>query len=276
MPSKHRRIFIAVGLLVILALACNIPNKATVDAQQATSVAQTLTAVASNYTPTPSFTPFSTLTPSLTPTSTILPTATPPYPYVTLSQSTNCRTGPAKEYDLVDTFYPGQTIEVIAMDPLGDYWYVRSPNSATVFCWLWDYYATGGNLFNVAVFTPPPPPTPTPAFDVSFSSMETCVGWMGRFKLVNIGPTTFKSLNYSLTNTDTGEVVSDTKNTFDDVTGCLSSSTIDNLDPGGTTWITTLAFINDPAGHRISLRIKLCANESLGGACTERTINFKP
>jgi hypothetical protein len=263
-------------MLIILALACNLPNKAAPEAEQATLVAQTLTAIAVSQSPTPSFTPLPTLTPTLAFTSTPIRTATPSYPYVTLSQSTNCRIGPAINYDLVDTFVPGQTIEVLAMNPIGDYWYVRSPNTSSVFCWMWGRYATGGNLFNVAVFTPPPSPTPTPEYDVSFASVETCVGWAIRLRVVNTGPTTFKSLNYFLKDKDTTEAVSESKNTFEEITGCLTVRNIDNLDPGIVAWVTSNPLSNDPAGHKLTLDIKLCTGESLGGACTEKTLNFRP
>lgn len=276
MPLRHYRIFIATGILLILALACNLPNQAATEAEQATLVAQTLTAVALSQSPTPSFTPFPTLTPTFVFTSTPIPTSTPSYPYVTLSQGTNCRTGAGKNFDLVDTFVPGQTIEVLAMDPQGDYWYVRSPNKSSVFCWMWGYYATGGNLFNVAVFTPPPSPTPAPEYSASFTSVETCVGWSIRLKLVNTGPTTFKSLNYSLMDKDTSETVSDSKNSFDDLSGCIPASTVDNLEPGITTWIVTKPLTNDPAGHKLTLDIKLCTGESLADFCIQKSLNIKP
>lgn len=278
MPNHNHPLqaLLAAGILAIFTLGCNLPSGAPTSDAPATAVAQTLTAIALSQSPTPSFTPPPTLTSTPAFTSTPSSTSTPAYPYVTLSQSTNCRTGPAKNFELLDTFYPGQTIEVIAKDPFGEYWYVRSPNTPTLFCWMWGYYATGGNLFHVAVFTPPPSPTPSPAYEISFTGIDTCIGWWPRFKIVNTGPTAFKSFSYLVNDKDTGQTVSDSKNSFDDNSGCLSSSTIDNLDPGSTTWISVNAFSNDPAGHKLTASIKLCTSENLGGSCVEKTLNFTP
>lgn len=275
MAKKSVCTLIAWATLILLS-SCNLPGGTPTNDAPSTAVAQTLTAIALNQSPTPSFTPSPafTQTPAYTPTPTA--TSTPTYPYLILSQATNCRTGPGKNYDLIDTFYPGQTIEALAQDPFGEYWYVRSPNTPSVFCWMWGYYASGGNLFNVAVFTPPPSPTPAPNFDLSFAGMDTCVGWWARFKIVNNGPIAFKSIAYLLKDKDNGETISDSRNSFDDNSGCLTSSTIDNLDPGNTTWISTKALSNDPTGHKLTASIKLCSDENLGGACVEKIVNFTP
>ena len=172
---KHKTFLsILLGVLLTAVQACNLPAGGT--ATQAPSgndplIAAQKTVDAINQTQTANA-PVMTLAPTLTlaPTVTLAPaftstpalTSTPSFPYVTLSVGTNCRTGPDKVYTLIDTFLPGQTIEVLARSPGGEYWYVRSPNNQAVFCWMWGAYATGGNLNGLAIFTPLPSPTPAP------------------------------------------------------------------------------------------------------------------
>ena len=282
--------FIVLSIVFVIALACNLPSGAPAPQDiDPLAAAQLTVTAAANQNPaqvagqvTPSFTPLATLTsapaftetPAFTPTSAFTPT--PSFSYVILSENTNCRTGPGKVYDLVDTFTPGQTIEVIGKNPTNEYWYVRSPNNGTEFCWLWGFYATGGNLGNVGVLTPPSTPTPAPNFEVSYAGLDTCVGWWVELNLKNTGAITFKSMSISVRDTVTDVLLSDFGNGFTDMSGCLASGIVATLDTGQSYTVSSPAFAADPTGHKIKTNIKLCTENNLGGQCIEKNLEFKP
>jgi hypothetical protein len=79
---------------------------------------------------------------------------------VSVSQATNCRTGPGQPYDQVSGLNPGETAEVVGKYTPANYWIILWPGGT---CWLWGQYATiTGDPSGLPEFTPPP--TPTPAF----------------------------------------------------------------------------------------------------------------
>jgi hypothetical protein len=93
-------------------------------------------------------------------TPTVVPDTTPGAPMVSVSSSTNCRTGPSTDYDLLYTLAVGQTAEVVGKYSGGNYWVINNPNGVGN-CWLWGQYATIiGNTDNLPDVVPPPaPPT---------------------------------------------------------------------------------------------------------------------
>ena len=160
--NNTKKIFI-VGLITILGLsACNLPSQspgtATAEAEAAataSALALVLTTPPPGITDLPSSTPFPTDTPSITPTS------TSSVPMVTVSQNTNCRTGPGVVYDLVGGLLVGEQAVIVGKYSAGNYWIINNPDAAGT-CWLWGQYATvTGNTAGLPEYTPPPTPTPT-------------------------------------------------------------------------------------------------------------------
>lgn len=166
-----KRTWIALNLLLVAILACNLPA-GNQSAAQPPDLAGTITAQAMillqtsntpNFTPTPALTE----TPTLTPTATI--TATPTVPEVHVGSATNCRTGPGLVYDLVFTLQPGQTVQLVGKYTPLNYWIINKPGGGT--CWLWGQYAVVSG--NVAVLPDyPPPPTPTLALPPAPSGLR--------------------------------------------------------------------------------------------------------
>jgi len=282
---KKRKTFLYIIVISIFILqACNLPSNApteepTVDPLIAAEM--TITALAEQVTPTealPTFTALPTFspTPEFTPTSAY--TATPSFAYVTLSEATNCRVGAGVDFNLVDTFLVGQTIEVIGKHPYDNYWYVRSPNNSSVYCWLWGYYATGANLNNVPVLTPPPTytPAPQPSFDASYVDYGKCISWWTRINLKNTGPLAFKSISISLKDTVTSETRDSSLDGFQDVNACILSSITSTLGSGDSYTVVAPSLSADPSGHKLSATIKLCTETGLGGSCVSKTIEFVP
>ncbi|HIE24926.1 MAG TPA: hypothetical protein EYP74_02885 [Anaerolineales bacterium] len=164
---KKKILFIILGLLLV-TLACNL-NQATPTPNGnivATSVALTIEA-GGQAPPTiglPS--PLPSMTPAIPPTMTFTPTVslspTPSVPMASVSEDTNCRTGPGKVYDYIGALVVGEKAEVVGKNTASDYWIIKNPDRNGN-CWLWGYYATVvGNTDNLQEYAIPPTPTPAP------------------------------------------------------------------------------------------------------------------
>lgn len=87
-----------------------------------------------------------------------LATATSNAVTLTVSQSTNCRLGPAQAFDEVGSLGPGQIAEVIGKDTFDNYWIIKLPDGSGKTCWLWGQYATvsGDTSIVQEIVTPTP------------------------------------------------------------------------------------------------------------------------
>ena len=85
-------------------------------------------------------------------------------PLVTVSEATNCWTGPNADYDLIVIFQVGDTAQVVARYSPGKYWIIKYPGGGNSTCWLGGQYATvTGDTSQLPEAIPPPlPPTATP------------------------------------------------------------------------------------------------------------------
>ncbi len=150
--KNQKNIFIAFTLLLVSALACNLPNTPQQLAPEIqTAAAQTLQeqqSIAANSTSTPTSGPKGTITPTFS------------VPILTLREQTNCRTGPGQDYDVVFTYLKGKQLEIVGNYPQENYWLVKSKDSPTGTCWLWGQYAdVTGSYWVVSSVTPPPTAT---------------------------------------------------------------------------------------------------------------------
>lgn len=59
-------------------------------------------------------------------------------PRLTVREATNCRTGPGTEYDIVVTYPAGTQLEIAGRDDPANFWLVKSAESPTGLCWMWD------------------------------------------------------------------------------------------------------------------------------------------
>jgi hypothetical protein len=92
-------------------------------------------------------------------------TTKPDYPYIILSEGTNCRTGPGTVFDVIGRYPKDTKIPVLGKDPAGEYWVVESPNrgDTNINCWLdGDWVKEKGNVEKVEIILPPSTPTSTP------------------------------------------------------------------------------------------------------------------
>ena len=141
---KAKQIWIALNILVIAALACNVPAGGATE------------------TPTPATPGTETPTPPPAETATITLTPSPTIPLVSVSTATYCRTGPRTVFDIVFTLDVGIKAELVGKNTALDYWIIRVPGGGSSQCWLWGQYAvTEGNVAGLPEFIPPPTPIPT-------------------------------------------------------------------------------------------------------------------
>lgn len=155
---KINRAFALLLFASVLLPGCNLPSSGGGDQQ---AVSQTLTAIANGAPqPGPGI-------PSETPGPTTIPTqaltSTPTIPVVSVSQNTNCRSGPGIQYDLISSLLIGQTAEVVGKNSgVPNYWVIKNPEGSGT-CWLWGQYATvAGNTAALPEIPVPPTPTPSP------------------------------------------------------------------------------------------------------------------
>jgi hypothetical protein len=284
---------ILLSVLLILTQAC-IPNlpAPTQDlnflgtAIMSTMVSGATQTAVAGITPTPliSPSPLATSTPEVptaTPSATLSPTpiftATSAVPLISVTVATNCRVGPGRVYDRVGALLVGQVSEVVGRNLNSNYWYIRNPNNANGFCWLWGEYATvTGNFAALPVFTPPPTPTPMPAFSAEYERLESCNGWWVDINLANTGGISFDSVSLTVRDRDTDVVTSMISDNFTDLDGCSESDSSERLNPGAERTVSSSPFTYDPRGHRLRATITLCSRDELSGTCITEVINFTP
>jgi hypothetical protein len=296
MSTNIRRLIFSVGSLLAI-LACSVQSFLPVTDPSADSTAAALTISAAiqnlaSATPFPANTFVPPLPPAQPPTLTFTPpgptappTFTPnPYftatvanvPLITVSVDTNCRVGPGKAYELVGALLTGETVEVFARDPTGNYWYIRNPDDHNSFCWVWGEYATiTGNTSTLPVYTPEPTPTPAPNFDVNYANRDSCVGWWVKFAIKNTGSMPFESIKLDVKDTNTSTNVSSIYNEFTTFKGCGGKKVMDPLNPGDSVTVNSSPFAYELRGHKFKATITLCTDDGLTGVCVSKTITFK-
>jgi hypothetical protein len=291
-PSQVLFLFV---LLVVLSIACNLPLMAKQEALPGfvdTSVAETMIAFEGDQPPamddqsggsddaepaTLTFTPEITDTPSQTPTPTA--TSTPEVAMVYVSANTNCRTGQGTEFTWLTTLQGGDEAEAVGVDTSGDYWYIRRPDQPSSFCWLWGKYATpSGPYASLPVYTPIPTPTPGFDFNITYHSfVGSCAWyWVLQYRIDNIGGFTLESWRtMSTDHTGGSDPFENIQDKFYDVTGCIPSGQQVDLTPGEAYYINAL-FDNNPTGHDITVKVKICTKDGLGGECLTKNIRHTP
>ena len=156
----RRKLTLFIYVLLIAALsACNLPSSEPTETEVVDPVdlELTITALAGGAVP---VSPQETATPQFT--ATTGPSATPSVPEVTVSQNTNCRTGPGVAYDNIGALLIGQKATVVGKNTSTGYWIINNPGK-TGTCWLFPQYATvSGNTANLQEYSIPPTPTPSP------------------------------------------------------------------------------------------------------------------
>ncbi|MCE9647228.1 MAG: hypothetical protein K8S20_14625 [Chloroflexi bacterium] len=308
--TKRTLSFLFILLLAVLACSTSTPVAVPTQSIQIdldTIVAQTAAAAmtqtalvgpSSSETFTPEI-PFTvTNTATETPTATLFFTATMEVPMISVSISTNCRSGPGKVYDYRSALLVGVTAEIFAREATGKYWYIRDPEAADEqYCWVWGEYATiVGNTNILPIYTPPPTPTatmtpvvtntpvntatkktPAGSFVVSYNNTDTCSpNWWTDFRLRNNGSISFDSFKISIKDMSNGAAVFEkSSNVFTDLAGCSTLSEKDTLDPADILLFSGPAFSYDPAGHKLRILLILCTGNNQKGTCMKQNFDVQ-
>ncbi len=266
---------LTIGALILSA--CNLPvNNANpeITPQTEPAIASATATVA------PTATQTKTLT--VTATETTLPepsvTATIEVPIAEVRRESNCRVGPAGDYDLVATYQVGQMLEVVAKDLGNTYWFVRNPEKPEQQCYLLaQNIAISGDTSALPKFTPQPSPTAAPYFTVKFKKFDTCTRQdFAIFVVENTGSVLFRSNYIKVTDQKVNKSVEEAFNSFHQYVGCVLAKEISPLNPGATGYVNSPRFPWVPRGHKLRAVIMLCTEQNLKGTCVTQTVDVKP
>lgn len=223
--------------------------------------------------PTQTIPPTATQTPA--PSVTPAPTVTTSPAHISVSENTNCRSGPASTFEFLGVLSVGEQTEIVARSEIPDYWYVVNPDDPTSFCWLWGEYAVvDGEVDNLPVLTPQPTPTPYVGFDVWFHGFEPCGGSQTAiFAIRNAGATRLWSGYvgvYSLDPLDDLYGPVKERHPFADspVPACPPGHG-NELYPGEVRYIHA-PLSNVPHGKNAYAEITLCNADHAGGDCVTK------
>ena len=137
----NRNVIISLSVLLAGMLACAVPPGMTPTPVVVTQVVvvpneqvQASPTLPLPTVPPPTFTLVPTGTATNTPT--ITPTATVSGPIITLIKDANCRNGPGTKYDVVTSYFKGQTLQIVGRNPDFDntWWYIKMPTGGK--CWV--------------------------------------------------------------------------------------------------------------------------------------------
>ncbi|MBA4385571.1 MAG: hypothetical protein C0410_12605 [Anaerolinea sp.] len=120
------------------------------------------------------------ITTTITPTFFVTITVLPPVQenemqtevILTVTQNTNCRSGPGTVYQATTTINANQQVRATARHPATNYFVVENPNSNGE-CWLWgESVIVSGPVESLPIANPPPPPV-TPTFTPTITRTST-------------------------------------------------------------------------------------------------------
>jgi hypothetical protein len=291
--------YIVIVLLLVTSLACGLPINFADSNAISTAAAQTVIAgltqnasavapVENTSTATATFTvtpeaPTETLSPTVTLTTSPVFTSTSLVTLITVSVPTNCRIGPGKVYGRQGALLVGQVAEVFGRDPSNRYWFIRNPDNANEFCWVWGEYATlTGPFILLPVFTPPPTPTPTltptpaPNFEAKVANIDVCGKWWADIEIKNTGAFAFKSVKLEVLDTVTDIEKTLLTNGFINKDGCLQTTSKDVIGAGETFVISSDVFDYDISTNKLLVNITLCTDLNQKGVCITKEIKYKP
>lgn len=205
-------------------------------------------------------------------------TNTPELPIAEVVRETNCRVGPAGNYDLVATYQAGQRLDVVAKDLGAGYWFVSNPERPEEQCYLLEQNITiNGDTSALPKFTPRPSPTAAPYFNVDFRKFDTCEGEdFAIFIVENVGSVPFRSFYIKVTDQKVNKSVEHVLNAFDQRVRCVLAKNIAPLNPGETGYVNSPPFKWAATQNRLLAAIMICTEKDLKGTCVTRTVEVRP
>ena len=276
------QLFCLLTIGVLILSACNLPSSNTTGEitprteQPATNTTATIELTATqtrqaDVVPTKTSTVNATETPLPEPSA----TSTIEIPMAEVVRESNCRVGPAGNYDLVATYQVGKKLEIVAKDLGGGYWFVRNPEKPEDQCYLLAQSITiSGDTSALPKFTPRPSPTAAPYFNVTFKKFDTCKGDdFALFVVENTGSIPFRSAYIKVTDLKVNKSVEQALNAFDLIAHCVLAKNIAPLDPGATGYVTSPPFKWAATNNKLRAVIMLCTEKNLKGTCVTQAVN---
>jgi len=204
-------------------------------------------------------------------------TVTPQVVTAKVGRETNCRTGPAGNYDLVVTYQDGQMLDVIANDLGGGYSYVQNPENPDEQCYLLtNNIVISGDTSILPSITPPPSPTAAPDFNVEFKKIDTCDGKdYAIFTVENTGSVSFRSFYIRLTDPKADKSAEQVINAFDQWVGCVIAREISPLEAGATGYLYSPYFKWNVNLDKLQVVVQLCTEKNLKGTCVIQITDAK-
>jgi|GEM_PF-1062978 len=298
MLSNRYRIFCALSAILMAMAACSLPSAApaataTPEGLSVVSLEATQTALAAAPTSIPASATLRPPTETTAPTiaaatlTATLPvgvfpseTPTPTLELITaeVMKETNCRSGPAGNFDLVTTFQTGAKLEVMARDLGGGFVFVKNPDKPDEGCYvLVNNIRISGDVAPLPQFTAPASPTAAPNFKVAFKKFDTCKGNVfALFTIENTGSVPFRSAYVRVSDLKSAQVAEQALNAFDLWTGCIIAKNIAPLNPGANGYLTSPQFKKDPRANTLRATFQVCTEQNLKGFCVTTTITIKP
>jgi len=167
------QVIISICVMAVLVLACsavtinfNPPTAVPMGSQPAPTSGSPLADVPTDALPStvaaptempPALPPTITPVPTATEVPTITPSPTPADPFLTtIDKPVNCRFGPGTEYSIIGYFLLGQTTRIEGKSGDGKWWFIRSPQNPSDFCWVAaSVTSASGNLALVNLVSAP-------------------------------------------------------------------------------------------------------------------------
>lgn len=290
--STSRLAFYGFILVISVSLACNTPLNTVNQQAVGTSAAQTITAEYDRQTETALAGPTNTASPIPTqvqPTATNTMPATVPIPAtetpvpppgaptILASEDTNCRVGPAPEYQRLGYLLKGESSTVVGKNSQNNWWYIQNPRNPGQNCWVWNQTTSvTGEIAGLPIITPPPSPVgQNPSFAAFFTGVNSCGGPAMIFQVQNTGDATFKSMKLTIEDRTLAKVVhSSTRNSPFFTNPGICPGGKQNLEPGQAKYIGGVVenFVN--SGDSMGAQILLCTESGLSGRCLDTYITF--
>jgi hypothetical protein len=281
MRTTFFQFFVFFILIMLILSACNLPvNNPTASSpariEPSLTVEAMVDATATQAVEVPSATLAATATQTLTPEASA--TATAEIPIAEVVRLTNCRTGPAGNYDLVAKYEVGQKLNIVARDLGSAYWFVSNPEKPDEQCYLMaQNVKVSGDTAVLPKFTPLASPTSIPDFKMTFKKFDICKGQsFAIFIVENTGSTPFRSAYIKVTDLKVNKSVEQALNAFNLHVGCTLAKNLSPLNPGETGYVESAPFEWNHDGHKLRVTIMLCTEQNLKKVCVDQTMQVNP
>lgn len=276
MYTKSFPLFCLLMIGILALSSCNVPGLVAPTATPTLTSTSTRTPTATaTITDTPTVIP--TATETLTPT--LAPTATPVVIMAMVQRESNCRIGPAGNYDLMAKYQVGDELELVANDLGAGYIFVMNPANPEEQCYMLKQNLKIDKDVDTSIlpkFTPLPSPTAVPYFEISLKGWDKCDGKdYVVFDVENVGSSQFRSVYIKVIDDKTGKSVESAYNAFDLRVGCVLAKNIAPLNPGGTGYVRSDEFNWNAREGDLRAIVMACTEQALKGTCVTRVVELK-